>query len=249
MDIKDQAWLEASISVHTWSTNAGSKSGRPSKRFAELSDRSKRRKTAEMGRQVPANQLTYAASNSQRTSGNTDASKIIKAITASPTQTGFGKSSCANTSRRFFSDPEATAEITGIDLTIIQKLKIILEFLSSVHKIDEIKFIEFVKETAMHPMSSTLHKILVHAATVTKHAIIPIGQMSEEAAEARSKHVRFYRQDYARKFSRTLCNKDVLNRLLLTSDPFLSLTRKRQTHKSTQPFSSKTMNLLLQKRP
>ncbi|KAF2880792.1 hypothetical protein ILUMI_25380 [Ignelater luminosus] len=61
---------------------------------------------------------------------------------------GFGNSNSGNTSTRFFSDPKTAAKITGIDLTLIQKLKIILEALSSGHKIDEIKFTEFAKETA-----------------------------------------------------------------------------------------------------
>lgn len=145
-------------------------------------------------------------------------------------KTGFGNSNTGNSSRRFFADPEAASEITGIDVNLIRRLKIILEAISSGHKIDEIKFAEFTRETAelyvnlygWHPMTPTLHKVLVHGTTVIKHAILPIGQLSEEAAEARNKHFRSYRQDFSRKFSRELCNKDVLNRLLLTSDPFLS---------------------------
>lgn len=42
--------------------------------------------------------------------------------------------------------------------------------------------------------------------------------LSEEAAEARNKHFRKFREQYARKFSRTDCNMDVLNRLLLVLD-------------------------------
>lgn len=148
---------------------------------------------------------------------------------------GFGNTNTGNTSRRFFADPETASEITGIDITLIKRLKIILEVLSSGHKIDETKFEKFTNETAKlyvnlygwHPMTPTLHKVLVHGTTIIKHALLPIGQLSEEAAEARNKHFRSYRQNFARKFSRELCNKDVLNRLLLTSDPYLSSMRKR----------------------
>lgn len=55
--------------------------------------------------------------------------------------------------------------------------------------------------------------------------VLPIGQLSEEAAEARNKHFRCYRQDFARKISRESCNQDIFNRLLLTSDPLLSSMR------------------------
>lgn len=43
---------------------------------------------------------------------------------------------------------------------------------------------------------------------------------------------------------RVKCNRDILNRFLLTSDPFLSSTRK-QPHKKSKPFCSDTTNLLL----
>lgn len=164
---------------------------------------------------------------------------------------GFGNSNSGNTSRRFFSDPELAAEITGINIKLIERLRVILEAISSGHKINIQKFESYTKATAKiyvelygwHPMTPTLHKILIHGATVIKHSILPIGQLSEEAAEARNKHFRLYRQDFARKFNRIQCNRDVLNRLLLTSDPFLSCKRKRQPKKSL-PFAADTLELL-----
>lgn len=164
---------------------------------------------------------------------------------------GFGNSNTGNTSRRFFADPDLAAEITGINKEFIIKLKVILEAMSSGHKINAEKFGDYCKDTAKmyvelygwHPMTPTLHKILVHSSTIIKYALLPIGQLSEEAAEARNKHYRSYRQNYARKFSRIQCNQDVLNRLLLTSDPYISCLRKRKPSKS-QPFMSETIELL-----
>ncbi|XP_074041467.1 uncharacterized protein [Leptinotarsa decemlineata] len=66
----------------------------------------------------------------------------------------------------------------------------------------------------------------------------------EEAAEARNKHFRMFRYNFARKFSRTNCNFDVLYRLLLSSDPLLSSLRPKPTKKS-QPFSKETIHMLL----
>jgi len=80
-------------------------------------------------------------------------------------------------------------------------------------------------------MSQTLHKILIHGATVISHVIVPIGQLSEEAAEARNKHFRLYRQNFSRKCSREACNNDVLKRLLLSSDPYLSSIRPKPQKK------------------
>lgn len=43
-----------------------------------------------------------------------------------------------------------------------------------------------------HPMTPTMHKILIHSVTVIENALLPIGLLSEEA-EARNKHFRQYR--------------------------------------------------------
>jgi len=60
-------------------------------------------------------------------------------------------------------------------------------------------------------MTPTMHKVLIHGAIVIQNALLPIGQLSEDAAEARNKYFRLYRQEFARKFSRVSCNLDVLN--------------------------------------
>lgn len=165
---------------------------------------------------------------------------------------GFGNTNDGNTSRRFFSDPDTASRITDIDICLIKKLKVILEAISSGHAIDEEKFEKYTREAAelyvklypWYPMTPTMHKVLMHGATIIKHAVLPIGQLSEEAAEARNKHFRLYRLHFARKFSREICNRDVLNRLLLTSDPFLSCSRQI-ARKRSKPFLSETVNLLL----
>lgn len=170
---------------------------------------------------------------------------------------GFGTTNDGNTSRRFFIDPKLAAEVTGIHVDLIYQFKVILETISSGHKIDVNKFTEFTKKTAelyiklysWHPMTPTVHKILMHAPTIIEHALVPIGQLSEEAAEARNKHFRLFRQNYARKFSRVSCNRDVLNRLLLSSDPLLTgmrqLTKKKEdsflkrNHRNVASFRTK----------
>ncbi|CAI6377477.1 unnamed protein product [Macrosiphum euphorbiae] len=169
---------------------------------------------------------------------------------------GFGNTNDGNTSRRFFANPECSSRIIGINLDLIVKFKIILEVISSGYCIDPVKFDTFALETAKmyidlygwHPMTPTIHKVLVHGAALITHAILPIGQLSEEASEARNKHYGQYRLHFARKFSRVDCNRDILHMLLLSSDPYISNCRQRQ-HKKTEPFSKEAVNLMIANAP
>jgi hypothetical protein len=84
----------------------------------------------------------------------------------------------------------------------------------------------------------------IHDATVTQNALLPIGQISEEAAEARNKYFRLYQQNFSRKFSRVPCNLDVLIRLLLSLDPVINGMRP-VPRKKTQRFLKETVDMLL----
>ena len=105
---------------------------------------------------------------------------------------GFGNTNDGNTSGRFFSDPQTSSCITGVNIGLIKNCSIILETLSSGYKIDIKKFEKFAELTAelyveiygWYPMTPIMHKILRHGATIIDQAILPIGQLSEEAAEA-----------------------------------------------------------------
>lgn len=90
-------------------------------------------------------------------------------------------------------------------------------------------------------MSPTLHKILIHGPEIVRTAPLPIGMLSEEAAEHRNKHFREYRMKFARKCSRTAGNEDILNRLLLTSDPLFSCLRPGYETTSPMPFSEEAL--------
>lgn len=97
-------------------------------------------------------------------------------------------------------------------------------------------------------MTLTVHKILIHDASVIETALVPIGQLSEEAAEIRNKHFRLYHQNFAMKFSREACNFDVIDKLLCSSDPLLSSMRPAPRKKSKQ-FSKEALEMLLLKDP
>ncbi|KAK9731679.1 hypothetical protein QE152_g13453 [Popillia japonica] len=105
----------------------------------------------------------------------------------------------------------------------------------------------YIRLYPWYPTSPTVNKILIHGATVIKNCLFPIGQLSDEAAKARNKHFRKYSEHFARKFSREACNLDILNRLLLTSDPLLSGMRSTRVKRSS--FLKETVGMLLSAEP
>lgn len=92
-------------------------------------------------------------------------------------------------------------------------------------------------------MPATVHKVLYHGTQIIKTSIIPIGQMSEEAQEARNKDIRRYRESFTRKNSRTNTNDDLIKRLLISSDPFITSLRK-STKKPNKLHSKAALELL-----
>lgn len=167
------------------------------------------------------------------------------------TKPGYGNSNDGNTSRRVFANPEVAAELLEVDLDLVKRFATILEVISCGLPVDTDKFGAFASETAelyvslysWLPMSPTVHKILIHGPSVISNAILPIGQLSEEAAEARNKHFRQYRLNFSRKSSREDCNYDVLGRLLVSSDPYITCGRLVK-HKKRTPISPKALELL-----
>ena len=72
-------------------------------------------------------------------------------------------------------------------------------------------------------MPSSVHKILIHGKDIIEHfAVLPIGQLSEEAQESRNKDYKRFRLHHSRKCSRYATNEDVFKRLMCTSDPYIS---------------------------
>lgn len=91
----------------------------------------------------------------------------------------------------------------------------------------------YVEKYPWFKMSPTLHKFLIHGPEIIAHALLPIGQLSEEAQEARNKDFKNYRERFSRKCSREKCNEDILNRFLLSSDAIISHMSKKYEKKNT----------------
>ena len=78
---------------------------------------------------------------------------------------------------------------------------------------------------------------------VIKHALVSIGELSEEAAESNNKEIKKCRLQHTRKMSRILTNTDLMKTLLLRSDPFITGQRNlSKSNKST--FLTSTKDLL-----
>ncbi|XP_025414995.1 uncharacterized protein LOC112686776 isoform X2 [Sipha flava] len=155
---------------------------------------------------------------------------------------GHGTTNDGNTARTFFRNAEKSAEITGVNLNLIERFKNILMVMASGQDIDTNSFDEYGIQTAklfvsLHPwfyMPSSLHKILIHGADVIRYAVLPIGYLSEEAQESRNKDFKMYRRHHTRKNSRINTNKDLLHVLLISSDPLISTIRLLPKKKITR---------------
>jgi hypothetical protein len=64
--------------------------------------------------------------------------------------------------------------------------------------------------------------VLIHGSEVIKQAILPIGQLGEEAQEAKNKDFKFIREHRSRKDKAEHTNIDLFHYFLLLSDPIIS---------------------------
>lgn len=93
-------------------------------------------------------------------------------------------------------------------------------------------------------MPPTLHKFFIHGPEILELALLPIGQLSEEAQEAINKNFKRYREQFSRKISRIKQNEDVLNRLFISSDPIISSLSKIPKKKNTSRIPKVAIDLL-----
>lgn len=151
-------------------------------------------------------------------------------IVDKPKPGGSGNSNDGNTARRFFSNPETSSEITGVDLELIKRLRNILISISCSEQIDPEKFRVYCIETAdlyvkLYPwyhMPTAMHRILIHGHKIIQASVLPIGRMTEEAQEKCNKDIKDTREHFTRKNSRENTNRDIINRLLISSDPVIN---------------------------
>jgi hypothetical protein len=172
-----------------------------------------------------------------------------------PLQGGAGTSNDGNTARRFFGDPSTSAEILGINEELLERFDTILRAVSSGFFLDTGEFHRYAVETARmlvsgygwYKIPASVHKLLLHGAAVAEGMSLPIGAMSEEAAESRNKDFKKIRSHHSRQSSRMVTNQDLFRRLLETSDPVISSLRAETRATSStrrDPFPSSVLSLL-----
>jgi hypothetical protein len=93
-------------------------------------------------------------------------------------------------------------------------------------------------------LPTSVHKVLIHGSEVIKNAVLPIGQLSEEAQEAKNKDFKFVREHHTRKISRTSTNEDLLHYLLLFSDPIISHHSRQRLSNYKKKISADVLPLL-----
>ncbi|CAH0550930.1 unnamed protein product [Brassicogethes aeneus] len=165
---------------------------------------------------------------------------------------GSGSTNTGNTARIFFRNYQKSAEITGINLELLRRFYIILQVISCGFEVDVEKFKIYTTNTAKlyvslyswYYMPPSMHKILIHGAEAIKHAIVPIGQLGEEAQEAKNKDFKFILEHMSRKDSSVHTNRDIFNYLLLSSDPCISFFSVKKAKQNKLKLSKEALDLL-----
>lgn len=164
---------------------------------------------------------------------------------------GFGSTNDGNTARRFFEDVALTGKIFNLDEQFIASCKVILQTMSSGFAIHIDKFRayclnvakRYVELYSWYPMPTSVHIVLIHGYAIIEMGALPIGQLSEDAQEARNKDIRRYRESFARKCTREKTMSDVFHRLLASSDPLITNLQKLKI-KHSAPLTSDIIELL-----
>ena len=94
-------------------------------------------------------------------------------------------------------------------------------------------------------LTATVHKVLRHGKNIILHHLLPIGELSEEAQETKNKEYKYYRYHNSRKISRSAQNQDLMNMLLISSDPYISSFRRIRSKKDAIKIYPEEMIQLL----
>lgn len=161
-----------------------------------------------------------------------------------------GTSTNGNVSRRAFENDEITAEILNLDPQLVKNFKIILAVISCKNFIRTTEFQKLCSDTYRLLLTKykwvhvcpTVHKILAHSAEVAESLPLPLGMFGEEGSESCNKIYRNDREDHARKTSRSDNIKDVFNRAMDTSDPFIAHQASKIEKNKNHEISPETMS-------
>ena len=99
--------------------------------------------------------------------------------------------------RRAFENVEIFADITGVNVELINRLKNILIAVCSCYHLNLEKFTPYCQQTSDYIIQEynwyiippSVHKLLEHGSKIAEYLELPIGQYSEEALEAQNRAV------------------------------------------------------------
>ncbi|KAL7301953.1 hypothetical protein TKK_0005545 [Trichogramma kaykai] len=171
--------------------------------------------------------------------------KCILGVTVDKPTPGSGNTNDGNVARKFFELFDKVSTVTGFDKKLLLRFKVILAVISCHKRINVNAFKEYCYTTAeiyiklykWYPLPPSIHILLIHGHKIIESLPLPIGILSEEALEANHKNVKRFRDKFTRKDSRIHTNTDLFNRLLMSSDPLVSMcrnTKERKKHDYTQ---------------
>lgn len=164
---------------------------------------------------------------------------------------GFGSSNTGNMARVIFSHPKTFAETLNLPFELVKNLSIIMITISCLLPINLTAFKAFLEKTRLlwcehfhwYPMPPTVHKLLAHGAEIAYSSSVTLGELSEEAGEAKHKDYRYVRTHLTRKSKRVHTNFDVFMDSWGSSDPVVSsYSHKRKTVRS--PIPKEALDLL-----
>jgi hypothetical protein len=146
-----------------------------------------------------------------------------------PRSGGSGSTTDGNTGRKLFAKPEIFAEVTGVDVRYIKKIATLLSAINLNLPLDIPKFSQLCSEAeelyyalySWYPLPPAVHKLLRHGAAILEACPLPLGAVSEESHEARTKDVRFIKLHHTRRGSQLNSNEDLFRGLWVDSDPVI----------------------------
>jgi len=163
-------------------------------------------------------------------------------------QGGVGTSDTAKVARKVLSNPVLLAETLELDVELVTRISVILAQIRSrdpVKSLDEFEknctetYKMFLDKYSWFKVPVSLHRVLAHGRDYMEALPLPLGRMSEEAAESQNKLLRNDREFRARKTSRIDNLTDVIHRRYITSDPvihkkYMDVMNKRSKKRNDQ---------------
>ena len=222
-------WLKDIFTIPT-----SSKLPKPKlKSYEEVSTSTKKRRINQILEEIPATDILNACLKKAGSTSEIESNDVDNCENQS------NDNSNTNDSSIIFDD-EALA------------LYIIMQAMASGKPIDVNKFKKYCMDMAKiyvnkymwYPMPSSCHMILIHGSDVIETFLIPIGQLSEEAQEARNKDIKRCRENNTRKSTPIHTNEDIIHFLLISSDPYISSLRHVHKHK-IKDLHPEAQNLIL----